>query len=197
MERQDETIKIISDLVQSVNSQIGTSSNHIATLEGLTKKLIPNETKEVEVPKKQKVKREWSLEEEEEYIIRVLEQQRLERVMVLQNHEYLNEKLMELIDLNEDIMQSVKEYLERKETTRNDERKFAESRIKHFTDNLVEPTVGVLESNLFQLNDSIEEVEQMLNESVEYLQNSELKMSPKYQEQVNALIQVINRAFNI
>lgn len=197
MERQDETIKVISDLIQSVNSQIGTSSNHIATLEGLTKKLIPNETKEVEVPKKQKVKRELSLKEEEEYIIRVLEHQRLERVMDLQNHEYLNEKLMELIDLNEDIMQSVKEYLERKETTRNDERKFAESRIKHFTDNLVEPTVGVLESNLFQLNDSIEEVEQMLNESVEYLQNSELKMSPKYQEQVNALIQVINRAFNI
>lgn len=197
MERQDETIKVISDLIQSVNSQIGTSSNHIATLEGLTKKLIPNETKEVEVPKKQKVKRELSLKEEEEYIIRVLEHQRLERVMDLQNHEYLNEKLMELIDLNENIMQSVKEYLERKETTRNDERKFAESRIKHFTDNLVEPTVGVLESNLFQLNDSIEEVEQMLNESVEYLQNSELKMSPKYQEQVNALIQVINRAFNI
>lgn len=197
MERQDETIKVISDLIQSVNSQIGTSSNHIATLEGLTKKLIPNETKEVEVPKKQKVKRELSLEEEEEYIIRVLEQQRLERVMDLQNHEYLNEKLMELIDLNEDIMQSVKEYLERKETTRNDERKFAESRIKHFTDNLVEPTVGVLESNLLQLNDGIEEVEQMLNGSVEYLQNSELKMSPEYQEQVNALIQVINRAFNI
>lgn len=197
MERQDETIKVISDLIQSVNSQIGTSSNHIATLEGLTKKLIPNETKEVEVPKKQKVKRELSLKEEEEYIIRVLEHQRLERVMDLQNHEYLNEKLMELIDLNEDIMQSVKEYLERKETTRNDERKFAESRIKHFTDNLVEPTVGVLESNLLQLNDGIEEVEQMLNGSVEYLQNSELKMSPKYQEQVNALIQVINRAFNI
>lgn len=197
MERQDETIKVISDLIQSVNSQIGTSSNHIATLEGLTKKLIPNETKEVEVPKKQKVKREWSLEEEEEYIIRVLEQQRLERVMDLQNHEYLNEKLMELIDLNEDIMQSVKEYLERKETTRNDERKFAESRIKHFTDNLVEPTVGVLESNLLQLNDGIEKVEQMLNGSVEYLQNNELKMSPEYQEQVNALIQVINRAFNI
>lgn len=197
MERQDETVKVISDLIQSVNSQIGTSSNHIATLEGLTKKLIPNETKEVEVPEKENVKRKLSLEEEEEYIIQVLEQQRLERVMDLQNHEYLNEKLMELIDLNEDIMQSVKEYLERKRTTRNDERKFAESRIKHFTDNLVEPTVGVLESNLLQLNDGIEEVEQMLNEFVAYLQNSDLKMSPEYQEQVNALIQVINTAFNI
>ncbi|CUM52999.1 unnamed protein product [Debaryomyces tyrocola] len=197
MEQQDETVKVISDLIQSLNSQIGTSSNHIATLEGLTKKLIPNETKEVEVPEKQNVKRKLSLEEEEEYIIRVLEQQRLERVMDLQNHEYLNEKLMELIDLNEDIMQSVKEYLERKGTTRNDERKFAESRIKHFTDDLVEPTVGVLESNLLQLNDGIEEVEQMLNGFVEYLQNNDLKMSPEYQEQVNALIQVINTAFNI
>lgn len=197
MEQQDETVKVISDLIQSLNSQIGTSSNHIATLEGLTKKLIPNETKEVEVPEKQNVKRKLSLEEEEEYIIRVLEQQRLERVMDLQNHEYLNEKLMELIDLNEDIMQSVKEYLERKGTTRNDERKFAESRIKHFTDDLVEPTVGVLESNLLQLNDGIEEVEQMLNGFVEYLQNNDLKMSPEYQVQVNALIQVINTAFNI
>ena len=197
MDRQDETVRVIADLIQSVNSQIDTSSNHIATLEGLTKKLIPNEVKEVEVPEKQNVKQELSLEEEEDYIIQVLEQQRLERVMDLQNHEYLNEKLMELIDLNEDIMQSVKQYLERKRTTRNDERKFAESRIKHFTDNLVEPTVGVLESNLLQLNDGIEEVEQMLNEFVAYLQNSDLKMSPEYQEQVNALIQVINTAFNI
>ena len=197
MEGQDETINVIGDLIQSLNSQIGTSSNHIATLEGLTKKLIPNEVKRPSVKEKQNEKRELSLEEEEEYIIRILEQQRLERVMDLQNHEYLNEKLMELIDLNEDIMQSVKEYLERKETTRNDERKFAEARIKHFTDNLVEPTVDVLESNILQLNTGIEEVEQTLNGFVEYLQNNDLKMSPEYQEKVNALIQVINKAFNI
>lgn len=197
MERQEETILTITDIIQSVNIQIGNSSNHIETLEVLTNKLIPNEIKELDIPKKQTIKQELSLEEEEEYIIRILEQQRLERVIDLQNHEYMNEKLMELIDLNEDIMQSVKEYLEIKDKTRNEERRFAESRIKHFTDKSIEPTVCVLESNILELNNGIEELEQLLNGFIEYLQNNDQNMSPEYQEKVNALIQVINEAFKI
>lgn len=197
MERQEETILTITDIIQSVNTQIGNSSNHIETLEVLTNKLIPNEIKELDIPKKQTIKQELSLEEEEEYIIRILEQQRLERVIDLQNHEYMNEKLMELIDLNEDIMQSVKEYLEIKDKTRNEERRFAESRIKHFTDKSIEPTVCVLESNILELNNGIEELEQLLNGFIEYLQNNDQNMSPEYQEKVNALIQVINEAFKI
>mmetsp|Transcript_5644 Transcript_5644/g.6661 ORF Transcript_5644/g.6661 Transcript_5644/m.6661 type:complete len:198 (-) Transcript_5644:574-1167(-) len=197
MERKDETIKTITDLIQSVSSQINNSSNHIATLEGLTNKLVPNEIREVAVQDKQNVKRELSVEEEEEYIIRMLEQQRLERVIDLQNHEYMNEKLMELIDLNEDIMQSVKDYLEKREKTREEERKYADSRIKHFTDDMVEPTIEVLETNLIQLNNGIEQVENTLNGFVEYLQNDDQKMLPEYQEKINALIQVINKAFNI
>lgn len=197
MERQEETILTITDIIQSVNTQIGNSSNHIETLEVLTNKLIPNEIKELDIPKKQTIKQELSLEEEEEYIIRILEQQRLERVIDLQNHEYMNEKLMELIDLNEDIMQSVKEYLEIKDKTRNEERRFAESRIKHFTDKSIVPTVCVLESNILELNNGIEELEQLLNGFIEYLQNNDQNMSPEYQEKVNALIQVINEAFKI
>lgn len=197
MERKDETIKTITDLIQSVSSQINSSSNHIATLEGLTNKLAPNEIREVAVQDKQNVKRELSVEEEEGYIIRMLEQQRLERVIDLQNHEYMNEKLMELIDLNEDIMQSVKDYLENREKTRQEERKYADSRIKHFTDDMVEPTIEVLESNLIQLNNGIEQVENTLNGFIEDLQNDDQKMFPEYQEKINALIQVINKAFNI
>lgn len=197
MERQDETIRTITDLIHSVSSQINNSSNHIETLEGLTNKLVPNEIREVGVQDKRQTKRELSVEEEEEYIIRILEQQRLERVIDLQNHEHMNEKLMELIDLNEDILQSVKEYLEIKEKTREDERKFADSRIKHFTDDMVEPTIEVLESNLLNLNNGIEQVEHTLSGFVEDLQNSDQKMSPEYQEKVNALIQVINKASNI
>lgn len=195
MERQEECIRTVSSLVQSVNTQVSDSSKRIANLETVTKALTPDETYDLSSSETNATKRELSLEEEEEYIIQALERQRLERVMDLQNLEYVHSNLVELIDLNDDILQSVKEYLEQKGDARLKDKQLGDQNLQHYIDDLIEPTISVLDANLVDLQSGIRDIELRFNGLIESLQDDQQKM-PVYQEKINEMIRIINDLCN-
>ena len=55
-------------------------------------------------------------------IIRKLEEERLSLIMDIQREDFVSSKLIELIDQNQEIIESVKEYLEARESIQEERR---------------------------------------------------------------------------
>ena len=60
-------------------------------------------------------------------IIRKLEEERLSLIMDIQREDFVSSKLIELIDQNQEIIESVKEYLEARESIQEEEAAYTRS----------------------------------------------------------------------
>lgn len=196
MEGQDEAIRTLTELFESANIQINDSFKNIRTLESLTKNLNCSGEPDGTTSKDHDSKRDLTLEEEEEYIILALEQERMNRIMELQKRDYIGEKLQEVITQNEDIMMSVKEYLITKQEIRSHEEEQAELRLNHYSKDLMEPKLAELDVNISDLQIGMRRVERLLNEVMRHAKDADTKLSADFQGQLNTLVGAINKVYN-
>ena len=81
-------------------------------------------------------------------IIRKLEEERLSLIMDIQREDFVSSKLIELIDQNQEIIESVKEYLEARESIQEEEAAYAKKQLDIFVNDIVLPILAQLNENL-------------------------------------------------
>lgn len=191
MDKSYDEITAITSLVQSLTQLVKDSPDHINRLQTIAASMVPKETfnelctKQVEDPSEPQVT--------EEYVVHLLENQRLDLVMDIQKEDFIGEKLSELIQQNEDIMGSVKEYFARKDTIRREEEDEAAQRYSKYVCDVIEPTHDHLESSLGVFNLAIVKIKQLLLEfGDETKRNDDILLSKEYQTKLNELVKILN-----
>ncbi|ODV79630.1 uncharacterized protein CANTADRAFT_49451 [Suhomyces tanzawaensis NRRL Y-17324] len=197
MERSFDELQAISTLVQSLTVQLNESGDHIAKLQNIARSLAPkNQFNEL----CKEVDNDGSSTAEidrEERIIQELERQRLDIVMDLQKQDYMTEKLQSLIDQNEDIVATVKEYLENKDSIRWEEQKHVEQNFDNYVKRVLEPTELKLSGCLQELQNNVSKVANIIKiYSEKSTQEFDLLESQEYRNEVNALIKVLNNVLS-
>lgn len=81
-------------------------------------------------------------------IIRKLEEERLSLIMDIQREDFVSSKLIELIDQNQEIIESVKEYLEARESIQEEEAAYTKKQLDIFVNDIVLPILAQLNENL-------------------------------------------------
>ncbi|ABN64935.1 predicted protein [Scheffersomyces stipitis CBS 6054] len=197
MDKPFDEIQAISTLLHGLTSGLADSAERINNIQTLTEKLVDKEKYEefikdtqVDFPDDLNGK---PIEEQEELLIRQLEKDRLDMVLELQRHDFIGEKLLELIDQNEDIVETVKEYLQSKDSIRREEEEYAKKRFENYAENILQPTIDQLDTNLFDLYTGMHKVQEHLKEFTEISEETNNTMvSPQYQSDLNMLVSRLN-----
>ncbi|KAK6455233.1 uncharacterized protein RJT20DRAFT_55683 [Scheffersomyces xylosifermentans] len=198
MEKSFDEIQSISSLLHSLTIQLTDSSDHITKLQKLATDLVSSEQYDsLSQPQPgsddSKKITELTPEDEENLMIQLLEKERLSLVLEVQKHDFLGEKLVELVDQNEDIVETVKEYLQSKDAIRREEEDFAKRRFDNYMDNILQPTIDQLDSNLFDLYTGVHRIQESLKEFSSTTTKAEEKLlSKQYQDDLNSLVGSLN-----
>ena len=191
MDKPYDEITAITSLVQSLTQLVKDSSDHINRLQAISASMVPKDTfnelctTQIEDNSEPQVT--------EDYVIHLLENQRLDLVMDIQKQDLIGEKLSELIQQNEEIMGSVKEYFAKKDTIRKEEEDDAAQRYSNYVCDVIEPTHDHLESSLGVFNLAIVEIKELLLEfGDETKRNDEILLSKEYQTKLNELVKTLN-----
>lgn len=203
MEKTYDDLLAISTLVQSLTQQLSESTENITKLEKIAKELVPNYdqlTSTSPPPIEEHSNNEVALsqEEQEEILIRQLEQQRLGLIMDIQKQDFLGEKLQELVTQNQTILESIKEYLESRDQMQREEEEQMQLAYDHYVNNSIQPVIDQLDSNLFDLYTGIHKILTKLEKEFtnrESIQNT--LESKEYQETLNEVIRKLNEIFTI
>ncbi|KAK6464666.1 hypothetical protein DFJ63DRAFT_334217 [Scheffersomyces coipomensis] len=164
MDRSIDEVSAISSLVRSLVQQLAESNDNIAKLESIAKAFVPQDEYEqlIQPPlsdsktdSKNKETKKVPIEEEEAYVIQKLEQERMELVLELQKEDFLKEKLVEVLTQNEDLVETVKEYLESKDSIQKEEEDYVKNRFENYSERVLQPTIDRLDSQLFDLHRGI------------------------------------------
>ncbi|EGW31543.1 uncharacterized protein SPAPADRAFT_141014 [Spathaspora passalidarum NRRL Y-27907] len=190
MDKTYDDLSAISTLVQTLTPQVTESGDHIARLEKLIQELVTKE--EYQELIRQPAEATTTIDSNEA-AIKKLEESRLAIVMELQKQDFLGEKLQELIYQNQDIVDSVKEYLESKDHIHREEEKHVKQLCNNFVENVVQPTIDSLDTGSLEMNKNIHKAQTKLGKVFhEKQQADEMLQSREYQQQLNELVKALN-----
>ncbi|RCK65764.1 hypothetical protein Cantr_01568 [Candida viswanathii] len=186
MEKSYDDLLAISNLVLTLNQRVNDSAEYITKLQAITREIAPrkdgNDTTEPVLPASQ-----GSDEVEDE--IRKLEQERIALVMDIQKQDFVSEKLIELIEQNQEMLESVKEYLQARESIRIEEEVYTKRDIEVFVTEIIRPTREQLQENSQNLHTRIGKLtEKLISIELDIQKEPALLQSEQYRKEVNLLV---------
>lgn len=195
MNRSYDEVQAIAGLVQSVAAQLNDSAEHVQKLQSLASNLVPKSEFEClcQPPPPDQPQQAPEFDEEQLLIIQ-LERNRIDLIMSLQRQEFVSEKLSELIHQNQDMLDTIQEYLETKDSIRQEEEEAADKRFATYVDDTLQTTENKLNESLREMNAGINKVANLIPEYIENIEdNTKILVSSEYQLKVNALVNNLNK----
>ncbi|RLV94132.1 hypothetical protein JA1_001935 [Spathaspora sp. JA1] len=185
-----DDLSAISTLVQTLTPEVSETNDEILRLEKLIKELVTEEEYK-ELTKRTSSPPTGTITEDE--IIKKLQEHRVNLVMKLQKQDFINEKLQELIIQNQDILDSVKEYLETKELIHQQELNHQRDLFNNFSGNVVAPTINSLDRDLQDMELEINRAQFKLEKLIDKQGKvDDVLQSSEYQEKLNLLVKSLN-----
>ncbi|RCK58152.1 hypothetical protein Cantr_06629 [Candida viswanathii] len=186
MEKSYDDLLAISNLVLTLNQRVNDSAEYITKLQAITREIAPrkdsNDTAKAALPASH-----GSDEVEDE--IRKLEQERIALVMDIQKQDFVSEKLIELIEQNQEMLESVKEYLQARESIRIEEEVYTKRDIEVFVTEIIRPTREQLRENSQNLHTRIGKLtEKLISIELGIQKEPALLQSEQYRKEVNLLV---------
>ncbi|KAF6072051.1 hypothetical protein FOB64_000404 [Candida albicans] len=138
MDNSYDDLSAISTLVSSLSQNVSDSEEYITKLQSLSKNLVSKDQYE-QLSKEADVLTESNNnanDNDEMSIIRKLEEERLSLIMDIQREDFVSSKLIELIDQNQEIIESVKEYLEARESIQEEEAAYTKKQLDIFVNDI-------------------------------------------------------------
>ncbi|KAI3405604.2 hypothetical protein KGF56_001622 [Candida oxycetoniae] len=149
----------ISKLVAMLNQKINDSNETLLKLHETVKSLVPQEVYEqfiesrsaglgsakMELAKMELATSTSSLGNEDE-ILRNLQREQLQLIMELQKQDFITEKLENLILQNQEVLETIKEFLISHDKSQQEELQEARYRLKSYIENSIQPTLEHLKS---------------------------------------------------
>lgn len=204
MEKESDEVSTIFLLVQELAQQISKGQEEMMKVQHLTQELSNNYdelSSNKGALKQSEMNGELLLEQsemdEESLLIQKLEQDRLSLIMDLQRQEYIQEKLIDIIDQNQETVDTVKDYLETKDQIRQEERNHAAKIFKYYELNTLQPTIENLKSMTTDLDFDVARIQHVVQVLVE---NTELSLEQlqgdHYRQNLLNFIKGINDIYN-
>jgi hypothetical protein len=204
MEKPVDEIACISSLVLQLVKQIGDSGDRISRIHALTTGIsgqyVNHDKSDQSNQQSQhtnQVTKDDDNYNEEAALIRKLEDDRLALVMDLQRQDYMSEKLLEIISQNQDIVDTVKEYLLTKDQIRHEESVYATRKFDSYKKSVLQPTIDLLDNMLFDLFTDFHKV-QALVDAIKCNTESNISkvVSDEYQSQLNEFVRQLNHIYD-
>lgn len=192
MDNSYDDLLAISTLVLSLSQNVSDSEEYITKLQSLSKNLVSKDQFE-QLSKEADVLTESNNnanDNDEMSIIRKLEEERLSLIMDIQREDFVSSKLIELIDQNQEIIESVKEYLEARESIQEEEAAYTKKQLDIFVNDIVLPILAQLNENLTGLLARMKNVaRKLLRIQLRAKENPDLAMSENYRKEFTELVQ--------
>lgn len=148
--RNEEIFETVAKLIKDVNQEVQNNSNTVKDLEQLATSLLPHieETDLSTNPTFSHETVELSKEMDEEMmLIRLLEKERLEKIRLLEQQEYIGAKLRELVGENELIVTHIRDYIYNKERERQRVAHSDSLSSEWYKKKVIEPKISSIDSN--------------------------------------------------
>lgn len=197
MDKSYDDLLAISSLVLTLNQRVNESAESIFKLQEISNVIVPHNSTTVKTTTDQPQdncssnndNEDDDEEEDESSIIRKLEDERIALVMDIQKQDFVGEKLRELIDQNQEMLDSVKEYLQARESIQIEEDLYTKNDIEKFVHDIIQPTRIQLRENNQILHTKIERLAEKLMEIEQDIQREPtLLQSESYQKEVKYLV---------
>lgn len=197
MDKSYDDLLAISSLVLTLNQRVNESAESIFKLQEISNVIVPHDSTTDKTTTDQPQdncssnndNEDDDEEEDESSIIRKLEEERIALVMDIQKQDFVGEKLRELIDQNQEMLESVKEYLQARESIQIEEDLYTKNDIEKFVHDIIQPTRIQLRENNQILHTKIERLAEKLMEIEQDIQREPtLLQSESYQKEVKYLV---------
>ncbi|EER33778.1 predicted protein [Candida tropicalis MYA-3404] len=197
MDKSYDDLSAISSLVSTLNQRVNESAESIFKLQEISNVIVPHNSTTDKTTTDQPQdncssnndNEDDDEEEDESSIIRKLEDERIALVMDIQKQDFVGEKLRELIDQNQEMLDSVKEYLQARESIQIEEDLYTKNDIEKFVHDIIQPTRIQLRENNQILHTKIERLAEKLMEIEQDIQREPtLLQSESYQKEVKYLV---------
>lgn len=197
MDKSYDDLLAISSLVLTLNQRVNESAESIFKLQEISNVIVPHDSTTDKTTTDQPQdncssnndNEDDDEEEDESSIIRKLEDERIALVMDIQKQDFVGEKLRELIDQNQEMLESVKEYLQARESIQIEEDLYTKNDIEKFVHDIIQPTRIQLRENNQILHTKIERLAEKLMEIEQDIQREPtLLQSESYQKEVKYLV---------
>lgn len=198
MDKSYDDLLAISNLVLILNQRINESAETISKIQAISQEILPqkdvNGKNDVTESINNHNTKSLNVKEEEEdddenSTIRKLEEERMELVMDIQKQDFISEKLIELIDQNQEMLESVKEYLQARESIQIEEDIYTKNDIERFVHGIVQPVRDQLQNNTQIVRRQIAALTEKLIKIEEDIQREpSLLQSEEYRKEVNYLV---------
>ena len=191
MDKSYDDLLAISSLVLTLNQRVNESAESIFKLQEISNVIVPHNSTTDKTTTDQPQdncssnndNEDDDEEEDESSIIRKLEDERIALVMDIQKQDFVGEKLRELIDQNQEMLDSVKEYLQARESIQIEEDLYTKNDIEKFVHDIIQPTRIQLRENNQILHTKIERLAEKLMEIEQDIQREPtLLQSESYQK---------------
>lgn len=192
MDKSYDDLLAISSLVLTLNQRVNESAESISKLQEISNEIVPHDSKTNKTTTDQ-LQNNHNIDndhdDDESSMIRKLEEERIALVMDIQKQDFVGEKLMELIDQNQEMLESVKEYLQARESIQIEEDLYTKNDIEKFVHDIIQPTRVQLRENNQILHTKIERLAEKLMQIEQDIQREPtLLQSENYQKEVKYLV---------
>lgn len=198
MEETGDIVHRVESLVDNISSKLDGTFSSIRQVEEQLRNFVPEEKLQefIDLSKKYEDNDDINNQrhDEEQLLIQRLEAQRMNLVMDIQREDYIRNKLTELIEHNDEMISSVKDYLTNRQTIVNQDYQKVNDKVNHYLQEFIKPSLKNLNTNNRELNQSIHNVEIMINHLLSEF-NQKLLNSKEYNERVNEVIYKLNDVF--
>lgn len=198
MEETGDIVHRVESLVDNISSKLDGTFSSIRQVEEQLRNFVPEEKLQefIDVSKKYEDNDDINNQRHdgEQLLIQRLEAQRMNLVMDIQREDYIRNKLTELIEHNDEMISSVKDYLTNRQTIVNQDYQKVNDKVNHYLQEFIKPSLKNLNINNRELNQSIHNVEIMINHLLSEF-NQKLLNSNEYNERVNEVIYKLNDVF--
>lgn len=198
MEETGDIVHRVESLVDNISSKLDGTFSSIQQLEEQLHNFVPEEKLQefIDLSKQYEDNDHINNQrhDEEQLLIQRLEAQRMNLVMDIQREDYIRNKLTELIEHNDEMISSVKDYLVNRQTIVNQDYQKVNDKVNHYLQEFIKPSLKNLNTNNRELNQSIHNVEIMINHLLSEF-NQKLLNSKEYNERVNEVIYKLNEVF--
>ena len=192
MDKSYDDLLAISTLVLSLSQNLNDSEEYITQLQTLSKDLVSKDQYEQlskesgdDLIKSNSV----ANGDDEMAIIRKLEEERLSLIMDIQREDFISSKLIELIDQNHEIIESVKEYLEARESIKEEKAASFKRQLEILVSDVVLPISAQLDANMTELLARMKTVaRKLVRIQLRAKENPSLLMSENYLKEFNELV---------
>ena len=167
MEETGDIVHRVESLVDNISSKLDGTFSSIRQVEEQLRNFVPEEKLQefIDVSKKYEDNDDINNQRHdgEQLLIQRLEAQRMNLVMDIQREDYIRNKLTELIEHNDEMISSVKDYLTNRQTIVNQDYQKVNDKVNHYLQEFIKPSLKNLNINNRELNQSIHNVEIMIN----------------------------------